>query len=79
MIHSLLSPEGLNLAEYARRFGTEATVDLPGLAELGPLGLAERSGDELRLTAEGLERSDAIGPWLDSAKVRSLKEGYAWR
>jgi oxygen-independent coproporphyrinogen-3 oxidase len=79
VIQSLLSPEGLDLAEYARRFGTEATVDMPELAELGSLRLAERSGDELLLTVEGLERSDAIGPWLDSAKVRSLKEGYAWR
>jgi oxygen-independent coproporphyrinogen III oxidase len=79
VIQSILSPEGLDLAAYARRFGTEATDDLPGLTELGPLGLAERSGDELRLTLEGLERSDAIGPWLESAKVRSLKEGYQWR
>ena len=79
VIQSLLSPEGLDLAGYARRFGTEATYDLPGLAELESSGLAERSENELRLTVEGLERSDAIGPWLDSAKVRSLKEGYQWR
>ncbi|WP_435018284.1 STM4012 family radical SAM protein [Tundrisphaera sp. TA3] len=79
VIQSILSPEGLDLADYAGRFGTEATDDLPGLAELGPLGLAERSGGAIRLTDAGLERSDAIGPWLDSAKVRALREDFTWR
>ena len=78
VIQSLLSPEGLDLANYRRKFGAAATDDLPGLAGLEPLGLAERHGDGLRLTEEGLERSDAIGPWLDSDRVQALKEGYEW-
>ncbi len=79
VIQSLLSPEGLDLAEYAHRFESLATDDLPELAKLGPLGLAERASGVLRLTDAGLERSDAIGPWLYSHRVRSLMEGYSWR
>jgi oxygen-independent coproporphyrinogen III oxidase len=79
VIQSLLSPEGLDLDTYARRFETQAIDDLPELAELEPLGLAERASGVLRLTDAGLERSDAIGPWLYSAKVRERMEDYSWR
>ena len=34
-------------------------------------GLALIEGDRLRLSARGLELSDAIGPWLYSARVRA--------
>ena len=78
-IQSLLAPEGLDAAGYARRFGTDATADLPELAELEPLGLAATADGTLRLTDAGLERADAIGPWLYSARVRSLMEDYSWR
>ena len=54
-------------------------ADLPGLVELEELGLAARSVDRLALTGSGLERSDAIGPWLYSERVRRLMEDYAWR
>ena len=79
VIQSLLAPEGLDLAGYARRFGTAAPVDLPELQELEPLGLATSSDAVLRLTAAGVERSDALGPWLYSARVRGLMGDYAWR
>ena len=32
----------------------------------------------LRLTSSGMERSDAIGPWLYSNRVASLMEQYEW-
>ena len=79
VIQSLLAPEGLGLDGYAQRFGTEALADLPELAELEPLGLAEVGDGVLRLTADGLERSDALGPWLYSKRVRALMEDYSWR
>ena len=79
VIQSLLSGEGLDGAGYLRRFGTDPFADLPGLAELEELGLAVRSADRLALTDSGLERSDAIGPWLYSERVRRLMEDYAWR
>ena len=35
--------------------------------------------ERLQLTPEGLERSDAIGPWLYSAQVRALMDAYELR
>jgi oxygen-independent coproporphyrinogen-3 oxidase len=79
VIQSLLSPEGLDLEAYTRRFGSAAIDDLPELAEVEPIGLARQVSGSLRLTGTGIERSDAIGPWLYSAKVRERMEDYAWR
>jgi oxygen-independent coproporphyrinogen-3 oxidase len=79
VIQSLLSGEGLAPAAYRHRFGTEAFDDLPELGELEPLGLARRDPERLSLTGEGIEHSDALGPWLYSVAVRSLMGGYAWR
>jgi oxygen-independent coproporphyrinogen III oxidase len=79
VIQSLLSGEGLDRAGYLRRFGTDPFDDLPVLADLEGLGLAIRSADRLALTDSGLERSDAIGPWLYSDRVRRLTEEFAWR
>jgi oxygen-independent coproporphyrinogen-3 oxidase len=75
---TLLQNPGLPLDGYERRFGTSAVADLPGLAELESLGLAERAGGRLRLTPAGLERSDAIGPWLYSPAVRARMGEYEW-
>jgi oxygen-independent coproporphyrinogen III oxidase len=78
-IQSLLSGEGLVFAAYRNRFGTDLFDDLPQLDELEPLGLARRGAEGLRLTAAGIERSDALGPWLYSETVRALMGEYAWR
>lgn len=79
IIQSLLSGEGLAFAAYRNRFSTEALADLAVLGELEPLGLARRDPERLRLTATGIERSDALGPWLYSDAVRELMGEYAWR
>lgn len=79
VIQSLLQCSGLSMGHYARRFGTEAADDLPELSTLIDLGLAEHRSDVLRLTAAGIERSDAIGPWLYSDAVRRAMEDYEWR
>jgi oxygen-independent coproporphyrinogen-3 oxidase len=77
---SLLSDEGLDEAGYAARFGAAPATHLPELATLAPHGLAEATGDgRLRLTAAGVERSDAIGPWLGSPRVRALMQAYELR
>lgn len=76
VILSLLAAEGLDAAAYAARFGAPVCEDFAQLAELGELGLAERDGDILRLTAAGLERSDVIGPWLFSEQMRTLSDQY---
>jgi oxygen-independent coproporphyrinogen-3 oxidase len=76
---TLLQSAGLPLDGYARRFSTDPLADLPELSALEAQGLAERTPDALRLTPAGMERSDAIGPWLYSEAVRARMEGYAWR
>jgi oxygen-independent coproporphyrinogen-3 oxidase len=79
VIQSLLSGEGLDRADYLRRFDTDPFGDLPELAALEDLGLAVGSADGMALTELGLERSDAIGPWLYSDRFRRLMEDYSWR
>lgn len=79
VIQSLLSGEGLAPAGYAARFGSDVWTDLPQLEELVETGLATRTAERLALNDRGLERSDTIGPWLYSERVRTLMEGYRWR
>jgi oxygen-independent coproporphyrinogen-3 oxidase len=78
VIQSLLSGEGLSFPEYTRRFASDAGIDLPQLEELAELELATQTHDGLTLSARGIERSDVIGPWLYSARVRTLMEDYPW-
>ena len=75
----LLQVEGLDLSAYRRRFVTSALDDLPHLAELMPHGLAELGDGRLRLTEAGIERSDALGPWLCSEAMRRRMEAYELR
>jgi oxygen-independent coproporphyrinogen-3 oxidase len=73
---SLLSDEGLNCTAYRTHFETDVFADLPELSELLPLGFATLEQDTLHLTDAGIERSDTIGAWLFSDKVRHLMEEY---
>ena len=66
LIYTLLTADGVNLALYQRQFGTALFDDLPQLSALVESGLAKATPFHLRLTACGLERSDAIGPYLYS-------------
>ena len=68
LILSLLA-DGLDLDAYRRRFGGEALAHFPQLGELETLRLARAGAGRLALTAEGVELSDAIGPWLFSPEV----------
>ncbi len=80
VVLSLLSEEGLDLDTYARRFaGADAESDLPGVRELVAAGLAVRAARVIRLTDRGVERSDAIGPFLVSPRVRALMDAYELR
>jgi coproporphyrinogen III oxidase-like Fe-S oxidoreductase len=75
LLKSLLRADGVSRAAYAARFGSTVDDDFPQLASLGPyLDLST-----LRLTADGLAHSDAIGPWLVSPGVRAAMTGYAAR
>ncbi|WP_424949856.1 STM4012 family radical SAM protein [Deinococcus sp.] len=79
VLQSLLHVSGLHPGEYRELFGSEVQADFSQLADLTATGLAFREGGVLRLTPAGLERSDAVGPWLYSPAVQALSEEYAWR
>jgi len=76
LILSLLSDDGLDLAAYRARFGSDPSADFPELAELAPHGLAIHTRDAIKLTPEGLGRADALGPWLYSADVQRRMAEY---
>ncbi|MEV4492568.1 STM4012 family radical SAM protein [Micromonospora coxensis] len=77
LLKSLLRAEGVDAAAYRARFGNRPTDDFPQLGRLVERGWATDGG--LRLTAAGLARSDAVGPWLTSAEVRDAMTGYVPR
>jgi coproporphyrinogen III oxidase-like Fe-S oxidoreductase len=77
---SLLQAEtGIDTERYRHNFATGAKSDFPELGALVELGLAERTGPAIRLTAAGVERSDAIGPLFVSPGTREAMEAYEWR
>lgn len=75
-LQSLLQTDGLNLTAYESRFGGCVFEHLPQLAELIDAGLACCDDPALTLTSSGLERSDAVGPWLYSPRVRELMSEF---
>lgn len=76
VIQTLLQAEGFDRFEYRERFDADALDDLPQLEELLDLDFAVASHERIRLTSSGLERSDAIGPWLYSDRVTRLMEEF---
>ena len=76
VIQSLLQAEGMSEFAYRDRFGSDFRTDLPQLDHLLELDLAITAHDHFQLTTTGLERSDAIGPWLYSDRVRQLMEDF---
>jgi oxygen-independent coproporphyrinogen-3 oxidase len=76
LLQSVLHVEGLDVARYAERFGTAPIHDFPDLNTLTELGLLDFDGARFVPTALGLERSDAIGPYLFSPRVRELMREY---
>nr|WP_161963690.1 hypothetical protein [Xanthomonas arboricola] len=75
-IQSLLVFPGLDCDEFRQRFGRDCLEALPQLQELLALGLAQRHGALLALTAAGMERADTIGPWLTSAPIVERMQQY---
>jgi oxygen-independent coproporphyrinogen III oxidase len=74
---SLLSETGLDLQAYAQRFASQVLQDFPQLSQLIVWELAKIQSQVMRLTPAGLERSDAIGPWLFSRRVQGLMQSYS--
>jgi oxygen-independent coproporphyrinogen-3 oxidase len=76
VVQSVLNADGLDAARYAARFGADPADDFPDLPAFADLGLVAFAAGRWRPTALGLERSDALGPWFFSARVRALMAGY---
>lgn len=74
---SLLQVSGLSTVDYSVRFGREVEGDFPDLHQLCERGWAIWQSGTLRLTAEGLALSDAIGPWLYAPDRRRALEEFA--
>ncbi|MCZ4119085.1 STM4012 family radical SAM protein [Streptomyces sp. H39-S7] len=79
LLQSLLQAEGMPVAEYRARFGAGPEQDFPVVlrrfADAGWLDGAA-GPERLRLSAEGLAHSDAVGPALFSDPVRALMAEY---
>jgi oxygen-independent coproporphyrinogen-3 oxidase len=76
LLKSLLHREGLDAARFNHLFQMSALEAFPELHQLANAGLLE-TGSVLHLTAAGLERSDAIGPWLYSPSVTQQMKDFA--
>jgi oxygen-independent coproporphyrinogen III oxidase len=75
VLQSMLETDGLDPAAYRQFFRSDVRIDFPEMAYLEDLGWVQQR-DRMRLTALGLERSDQIGPWLYSPRVRRLMEDH---
>ncbi|MGW1656850.1 STM4012 family radical SAM protein [Streptomyces atratus] len=80
LLQSVLQAEGLQPADYRKRFGASPADDFP--AELarfearGWLDTTAGASGPLRLSPEGLAHSDALGPELFSPGVRAAMAAY---
>ncbi|GAA4573968.1 STM4012 family radical SAM protein [Planotetraspora kaengkrachanensis] len=80
LIQSLLQACGMARAGYRERFGADVMDDFAAeLSRYAALGWLESDRDLVRLTAEGLAYSDAIGPALFSSRVEALMQAYEER
>lgn len=78
LILSLLA-DGVSREGWRARFGDALDEAAPALATLVALGLAQDDGERIRLTDAGVERSDAVGPWLVTPAVRARMDAWELR
>jgi len=71
LLLSLFAGE-LDVLAHRERFGAGDFPELAQVDQLVGCGLATREGSRVVLTPEGVELSDAVGPWLFSDRVRAL-------
>ncbi|MFJ8991113.1 STM4012 family radical SAM protein [Streptomyces sp. NPDC102279] len=78
LLQSLLQAEGLSVADYRRRFGSDPSDHFRSeLDTLAARGWLTPPGDgRLRLSPAGLAHSDAIGPEFFSPAVRDAMTAY---
>lgn len=79
VVVSLLADGGAHSLDprvYQDLFGTDMMADLPMLHELEALGLVRSESGVLALTQAGIDASDVIGPWLNSARVEEMMREF---
>ncbi|MER7664491.1 STM4012 family radical SAM protein [Streptomyces sp. NPDC096193] len=79
LLQSLLQAEGMEVDGYRQRFGRHPAHDFgEELERFASLGWLDETAapDRLRLSAEGLAHSDALGPELFSPAVRATMAAY---
>ena len=74
LLKSLLSADGLDNRQFSARFGDAPDVCFPQLHQLADY--VGQNGDMWRLTAKGLEWSDALGPLFYSDNVKALSAEF---
>jgi oxygen-independent coproporphyrinogen-3 oxidase len=78
ILKSLLKCDGLSISAYQQRF-QESPLEHPALAALQHSPLVKAENGAVRLTENGIERSDALGPYFFSAPVYALMSEYRTR
>jgi len=78
VIKSILNSDGLDLKAYQARFGHSALTDIIDLNVLLDAHYLTQTETHLLPTRLGLERADAMGPFLVSSQVKETMKAYAW-
>ncbi|MEU6853759.1 STM4012 family radical SAM protein [Actinacidiphila alni] len=80
LLQSLLQADGMPVADYRARFGTDPLSDFAAeidrFTARGWLDGPARTTGLLKLSADGLAHSDALGPELFSPQVRAAMAAY---
>ncbi len=76
---TLLTESGVDRAAFSARFGVEVLTALPMLHELSARDLMRVDPARLWLSDAGMERSDALGPWLRSAEMQARMDEFELR
>lgn len=77
VIKSILHASGLNLERYKELYHTNVFSDFPQLNALLEDELAITENDQImHLSSEGIDYSDAIGPWLYSDDIKERIQNF---
>ena len=76
VLKSILRTEGLDCGRFADLYRRNPLMTFPQLRALLEAGFLDSRDDRLTPTAAGLERSDAIGPWLYSPDIAARMEAF---
>jgi len=79
LVKTLLRSDGVDRAAWRARFGDDVTGHAPHLAHLRERGWLTEDDATIKLTADGLANSDAVGPWLVSDAVHRAMGEYELR